>query len=679
MNKESEIAVLIIEDEAGVRRSIAAYLEDHDFKVLEAENGQIGLEKFDHHDPDILLVDLWMPKIDGFGVLAEVQDKSPQTPVIVVSGAGVIEEAIKAIHLGAWDFILKPIQDMSIIEHAIQKAWERVVLSRENQAYRENLENEVRKRTFELQKAHTELELRVAERTKQLEEQTLELVKAKEAAEAANRTKSAFLANMSHELRTPMNAILGFAELMGRDSSLNTTQREYLDIISSSGAHLLDLINDVLDMSKIEAGQITLNVESFNLHQTLQNIEKMVRLRAENKNLHFILDYSPDLPQYVKTDEHKLRQILLNLLGNAIKFTETGYVSLRVESRTLSLSKVENDYPCLFFEIEDTGIGIAPDEISDLFNPFTQTRSAQKIHEGTGLGLSISREFVWLMKGDITVESPPLRPTGDDENIKGGPGSLFKFYIRVEPTKMEEIQIKETSRRVIGLEAKQEMFRILIVEDKMENRLFLNKLLQMVGFEVEEATNGKEGVEKHKTWHPHLILMDLRMPVMDGYEATRQIRNDERQAQVAPDKQTPIIALTASAFEGDRMSVLSVGCNDFIRKPFHESELFESMNKCLGVRYIYDDIDDETTGIIQHNQSISLSTNPSHDALLAAALTELPEPLLENFKQATLELDVEMMLDHIEQIRKYDSVLAEFLKGLAKNFQYEKLLSFFEQ
>ncbi|MBF0287269.1 MAG: response regulator [SAR324 cluster bacterium] len=679
MNKESEIRVLVIEDEAGVRMGISAYLDDQGFTVLEAENGEIGLEEFHNNDPDVLLVDLWMPKMDGFEVLAEVQKKSPETPVIVVSGAGVIEEAIKAIHLGAWDFIAKPIQDMSIIEHAIQKAWERVVLSRENQRYRENLENEVRKRTFELQKAHSELELRVVERTKQLEEQALELVEAKEAAEAANRTKSAFLANMSHELRTPMNAILGFAELMGRDKSLNTTQQEYLGIIIRSGTHLLDLINDVLDMSKIEAGQVTLNVESFDLHQALLNIEKMVRLRAENKNLCFTLNYDSDLPRYVRTDENKLRQILLNLLGNAIKFTEEGCISLRVESRKLPMLNEENDIPGLFFEVEDTGAGIAPDEIGVLFDPFTQTKSGQNVQEGTGLGLSISREFVWLMAGNIAVESPPLRSTIHDGHTKGGPGSLFKFYIRVESAGAQEIQIKERGQRVIGLEPGQEAFRILVVEDKIENRLFLKKLLQLVGFEVQEASNGKEGVEKYKKWNPHLILMDVRMPVMDGYDATRQIRKHELEAQIDQSRQIPIIALTASVFERDKSSVLLAGATDFMRKPFHESELFEAMGKYLKIRYLYSDLEDQGEGFIPNIQTSIFSKNPSNDALLAEALTGLPEWLLSHLRQATLELDVEKMLDHIAQVRKHDHVLAESLENLAKNFQYEKLLSFFEQ
>ncbi|NET35959.1 MAG: response regulator, partial [Cyanothece sp. SIO1E1] len=379
------------------------------------------------------------------------------------------------------------------------------------------------------------------------------LIQAKQDAEIANRAKSEFLANMSHELRTPLNAILGFSQLMTRDPSITPPQKETLDIINRSGAHLLGLINDVLDMSKIESGAATLNPNSFDLYALLNTLYAMLRLKAESKGLKLIFECSPDVPQYVKTDERKLRQVLINLIGNAIKFTAKGSVTLHVSRGTAaekgaakySLSqakpnKTQNSAPLsrstLFFAVEDTGAGIAPAELATIFDAFVQTESGRQSQQGTGLGLPISQKFVQLMGGDITVVS------------QLGQGTTVGFQLQIDPVEASEVQTK-LHRRVIGLAPDQPDYRILVVEDRPENRQLLVQLLESVGFTVQEAKNGQEAIARWQTWHPHLIWMDMQMPVMDGYEATKQIRDVEPlPATALHHASTKIIALTASVF-----------------------------------------------------------------------------------------------------------------------------------
>ncbi|MBW4448223.1 MAG: PAS domain S-box protein [Spirirestis rafaelensis WJT71-NPBG6] len=308
---------------------------------------------------------------------------------------------------------------------------------------------------------------------------------AKEAAETANRSKSAFLANMSHELRTPLNAILGFAQLMERDTTLSDRQRDWLSTINRSGEHLLNLINDVLEMSKIEAGRIVLNPVSFDLHQLLQTIQEMFQVRAEAKKLSLQMELAPNLPQYILADEGKLRQVLINLLGNAIKFTDTGRIMLRVQlsNGEIGGEKVKGEMPnALVFEIEDTGKGIAPDELDKLFQPFVQTASAAKIREGTGLGLTISRQFVQLMGGDIHLESAV------------GRGSTFFFDVKIELAQSSEVAPAASQEKAIALVPGQPVYRILVVDDRKENCDLLTQLFNTVGFETRAAENGSEAI-----------------------------------------------------------------------------------------------------------------------------------------------------------------------------------------
>ncbi|MBW4445206.1 MAG: PAS domain S-box protein [Plectolyngbya sp. WJT66-NPBG17] len=456
---------------------------------------------------------------------------------------------------------------------------------------------------------------------------------AKEAAEAANLAKSAFLANMSHELRTPLNAILGFSQLMERDAALSDRQRDSLAIINRSGEHLLNLINDVLEMSKIEAGRTTLNVVSFDLHCLLQTLQEMFLVRAKAKNLALNFAIAPHLPQYVQTDENKLRQVLINLLSNAMKFTDHGSITLEATVQSELM---------LQFKVQDTGRGIAPEEFEQLFRPFIQTSSGSQLREGTGLGLTISRRFVRLMGGEMQIESTL------------GQGSTFSFDIQIAIADPIDVAPTLTSKRVLQLTPHQPQYRILVVDDRAENRDFVEQLLTMVGFETRSATNGEDAIAQWHHWQPHLILMDMRMPVMSGYEATRHIRSLE-----SAQTRSRILALTASAFEEQRASILAAGCDDLLAKPFRESHLFEKLAEHLGVNYLY-----KEDGEHQIDSSLELTRS---------MLETMPQAWIAELHQASLAVDADRILQLVQQIPETNQRVEIALTELVQQFCFDEI------
>lgn len=466
---------------------------------------------------------------------------------------------------------------------------------------------------------------------------------AKEAAETANTAKSTFLANMSHELRTPLNAILGFAQLMERDVALTSRQKASLATINRSGEHLLTLINDVLEMSKIEAGRTVLHSIPFDLHQLLQTLEQMFQVRAEAKQLALQFDIATNLPQYVFTDEGKLRQVLINLLSNAVKFTETGEVALRASASTINQEQITLD-----FEVQDTGKGIAPEEIDNLFQPFVQTSSGTQAREGTGLGLTISRQFIRLMGGDIQVNSVL------------GVGSTFSFDIQIILAKPSEVTPLLTNRRVLKIAPNQITYRILVVDDRSENRDIITQLLGSVGLEVRTANNGQEAIATWESWQPHLIWMDMRMPIMDGYEATRQIRKKASNNSAFP----KIIALTASAFEEQRASILAAGCDDLVSKPFREQVIFDKLTEHIGVRFIYAEESE--------NQNSEQTVGSGKD-LKPSDLSIMPSEWIAELHQASLEVDGEKINQLITQIPSSHQFLAEGLTDLVYRFCFDEI------
>ena len=453
----------------------------------------------------------------------------------------------------------------------------------------------------------------------------------------ANRAKSVFLANRSHEIRTPMNAILGFSQLMLRDQDLTSRQCQYLGTINRSGEHLLALINDILEMSKIEAGRTTLNPSTFDLPALLEDLEMMFRMRTDEKNLAFSVEEIGDVPQFIVSDINKLRQVFINVLGNAVKFTEQGGIVLSVRADRETATG-----PVLRVEVRDTGPGISPDDQERLFRHFEQTKTGQQTGTGTGLGLAISREFIRLMGGDITVSS------------EVGKGSDFVIHLPLKEGQAKAVHAKDNPRRVMRLQSGQTTSRVLIADDIEDNRQLLAQLLTSVGFEVQLATNGAEAVQKFGEWRPHVILMDFRMPVMDGHEAIRRIRAMDGGADPT------IIAVTASAMDDNRQELMEIGADDFIGKPFREAELFQKIQTHAGVEYQY--AEDPTEAPME-------VANLTHESLAL-----WPRDLIHSMREAVITADLDLLLAKIQEVETRDPHVSQALRRLADNFEYQKLL-----
>jgi len=467
----------------------------------------------------------------------------------------------------------------------------------------------------------------------------------KDKADAANQAKSAFLANMSHELRTPLNAILGYSQLMQRDDSLQTRQREYLNIINHSGEHLLALINDVLEISKIEAKHVTLDPVNFDLHNLIYELENMFRLRTSFKKIYFNLTGIDKIQRYIIADENKLRQILINLVGNAIKFTDTGGIILRFSEERETPDKLH-----LVVEIEDTGMGIAEEEFDKLFHDFEQTASGKRTQAGTGLGLVISREYARMMGGDITAIS------------QFGKGSTFRVKLALQQGIESGMKKSARKQRVIGFEQSKDLIpRVLVVDNILESRNLLGQLLEIVGFEVRKAANGLEAIQTFQQWQPDFIWMDVRMPVMDGLEATSRIKATEA------GKSTTIVAISASVLKEEKEAILAAGCDGFVHKPYREEEIFEVMAQPLGLKYAYEREAGEA-GVVESNVEVNF------EQLVAALDADLRKELYE----VVLKLDTDQTMQVIEKTIAQDARAGSLLKQLAENFEYDRLLILLE-
>lgn len=493
-------------------------------------------------------------------------------------------------------------------------------------------------RVRNLRQRTVELERQVTARTQELAESNQQMQAAKEKAECANRAKSVFLANMSHELRTPLNAVLGFSQLMHNDRHATADQKQYLTIIGHSGEHLLNLINNVLEISKIESGRVELDVTHLDLFQLLQEMKSLMGMRAHEKGLDFTLEQAPGLPRHIRVDGSKLRQVLINLIGNAIKYTASGAVILRA----MAVEQKRSDPVRVRFEVEDTGPGIRKEERERIFSPFVQLRDRVSTEAGTGLGLAISKQYVELMGGKLGVTGEP------------GKGSIFHFETpaTVLPPEAMPAELLR-GRRVIGLAEGQPRHRLLIVDDHPESRLLLRRLLEPLCFELGEATNGEEAVAIFEQWRADLIWMDIRMPVMDGLEATRRIKATDAGSR------TRIIAVTAHALEEERNEILAAGCDDFIRKPYRDADIHDALARNLGLRFVLEEAPPPDNGELP---------------LTAADLADLSAELLQELEQALVRIDIDAVSHVIEAIRARHPSQAEVLETVAQDLQFGRLL-----
>jgi len=488
----------------------------------------------------------------------------------------------------------------------------------------------------ELRELTAELEQRVAIRTHELKRSNTALEEAKAEAERANWAKSLFLARMSHEIRTPLNAILGYSQLLLRDAVMAPQDREQLRTINRSGEHLLALINDILVMSKIEAGGAQLNATTFDLGALVQDIAAMFKLRARNKGLSLSVRLDNALPPAVVADESKLRQIFINLLGNAVKFTQRGQITWHVRAEPGRLITT----------VEDTGPGIDPADMQRLFEKFTQTSLGVRAG-GTGLGLAISREFARLMGGEITVDSQP------------GKGSCFHVDVPLVEGRAAELAARTSCRSVAAIQPGSGPWRVLVVDDQEDSRALLVKILSSVGFEAYEATDGAQAVACFEDIRPHAVLMDLRMPAMDGFETTRRIKQSPRGAI------TPIIAVTASTFEDDRRRALDGNMDDFVAKPFHDTEVLEALGARLGIEYLYmDEVRTPTPTMLP------IAAEPSS----SESLSDVPSQLLDELRSATVAAEYDRALELVGDLAATVPATAEELRRLVRSFDYQGVI-----
>ncbi|MDY6940232.1 MAG: CHASE2 domain-containing protein [Cyanobacteriota bacterium] len=519
--------------------------------------------------------------------------------------------------------------------------------------YAQTLEGKVRERTVALECQTVEL----ARKTTQLERQTADLATARDAAEAANRAKSLFLAHMSHELRTPLNAILGFTQLMTRSQTLPCEHRENLQIVTRSGEHLLSLIENVLDFSKIEAGKIDLQLSDFNLHRLLYELEAMFSLQARNKGLVLTLEVAAGVPEYVRADKVKVRQILTNAIANGVKFTKVGGVAIAVSIRDEADDNGDRTLIC--FAIEDTGPGIAAEELNGLFEPFVQTQAGKNAQKGTGLGLTIARQFAERMGGRVAIES------------QVGTGSTF--YIQIPMARAIAPVDRETceSPQEIDLKIGQPAPKILVVDDRQDNRRILLEILQPMGFAVREARHGAEAIDIWEAWQPDFIWMDVRMPVMDGLQATRCIRAKERDwygYERGSKRGTAIVALSADAQKETDGGMLAAGCNAVTHKPIREREILETLTQHLGIRY---------KAIAPETMPIE-SSHPKLAVLLTQLREILPPTWFVELKHAAIAIDNEKILQLIRQIPQEWVPIVRQIQEWVETFRCDRIVEFLE-
>ncbi len=604
--------ILLVDDNQTNLGVLVDYLKEYDFNLTTARNGTQGLKRAQMLKPDLILLDVMMPDINGFEVCRQLKAKetTQDIPVIFMTALSDPEDKARGFEVGGIDYVVKPIYQQELVARVL-----------------------------------THLQLQQQRRT--LMQQALDLKEAKDKAELANQAKSAFLASMSHELRTPLNGVLGYAQILQSRPDLDRNVREGLEVIQQSGTHLLTLINDILDLSKIEAGKLELYLAEMHLPIFMEGIIGLIKLKANQKDITFVYEGDKALPNGISTDEKRLRQILLNLLGNAIKFTDQGQVTLRVGYRQ---SEGEKQIPTgiLCFEVEDSGAGMTAEQVEKIFKPFEQVGDKTRQAAGTGLGLAIAKQFVALMGSEIQVES------------KVGVGSRFWFEIEV-PVVAGQAKVPSNIRAGInGYKGAQKS--ILVVDDQKDSRQMLVEMLTALDFEIFEAEDGQEAVQVAGGQEPDLILMDLIMPIKTGFEAVEEIR------QMPKLKTQPIIAVSASIFAEDQARSYEAGCDAFLPKPVEEDKLLLLLEQYLQIEWRY----------TEKTKAASLEAGDNE----IKEMTIPPQEELEKLYEWAILGKLPRIRNYVDQIKKQDEHYASFaykLRQLAGNFQKEETVAFLEQ
>ncbi|PID56171.1 hybrid sensor histidine kinase/response regulator [candidate division KSB3 bacterium] len=644
-----ESQILMIGHTRDELQRLSKILSSQGCKVHTSSGGQRAIMSARTHAVDLILLDIAMPGRGGYKLCSRLKANvhTKNIPVIFLSVFNDISNIVRAFDVGGVDYITRPFQDEEVVArvktHLGLAAAQKRLQAKNVRLQQKNLKHKRSKKALQ---------------------------HAKERAEEANQSKSVFLSNISHELRSPLTTILGFTQVMDRSASLPPEHRENISVIKRSGEHLLALINQVLDLSKIEAGRMVLTEDTVDLYGLLRDVRDMFTLNAETKGLQLLLEQEKALPSFIHADEMKLRQILINLLHNAVKFTSQGSVQLHVscsgDGEQMSEDRIpELDYCELTFTVKDTGPGISAEDMKRLFDVFEQTESGRQIREGSGLGLSISRKFAQMMGGDIEIVS------------EVGKGTYFMFHIRVQRC-TDTATTRHCSRRKRFLAAGQRdrsgnCFRLLVADDEKMIRQVLVKMLAPLGCDIREAENGQQAIEIWKTWHPHLIWMDMRMPIMNGYDATKQIKQLERNTASDPAAghtgfPAKIIALTASSFEEERAEILANGCDDYLRKPFKRSDLFDLLHKHLDMKY------EEGNVVSSDISSAHDLQHRAHSSVLTPeALALLPSDLTAALRQGVKEANITALLDLVQRIRPHHENVADILTQLLKDFDYETL------